>query len=54
MAEPQGNEPFGLKNITDGQLQELLASVKQAISEQVEGRIADLQNWLVRPVSRCN
>ena len=38
------SETFDLKNMTDGQLQELLSAVKKAISERVEDRVADLQN----------
>ena len=41
---PQGVDKLDLENMTDGQLQELLSAVKQAISERVERRVADLQN----------
>ena len=40
----QESQSFDLKNMTDGQLQELLSAVKKAISERVEHRVADLQN----------
>ena len=41
---PKGVDKLDLENMTDGQLQELLSAVKQAISERVERRVADLQN----------
>ena len=41
---PKGVDKLDLENMPDGQLQELLSAVKQAISERVERRVADLQN----------
>ena len=41
---PAAPSETNLENMTDGQLQELLAAVKQAISERVQSRISELQS----------